>query len=85
MATATMTTKGQITVPKEIRDALNLQPGDLVDFVLTGDRVAEMRPRNRRLADLIGMIKYDGPPITIEQMRGLGPERMRRKHGRKSP
>ena len=83
MATATMTTKGQITVPKEVREALNLQPGDLVDFVLTRDRVAEMHPRNRKLEDLIGMIKYDGPRISIEEMSGLGPSRVLRKSRRK--
>lgn len=68
MAIATMTTKGQITVPKEIRDALRLHPGDRVDFVLGKDGTATLRPAKRSLLDLCGMLKYDGPPVTIEQM-----------------
>ena len=68
MAIATMTTKGQITIPKEIRDALRLKPGDRVDFVLGKDGSALLRPATRSILDLCGMLKYDGPPITIEQM-----------------
>jgi len=36
--------------------------------VLLGDGTAKLRPMNVELEDLIGMIKYDGPPVTIEQM-----------------
>ncbi len=68
MAIATMTTKGQITVPKEIRDALRLKPGDRVDFVLGKDGSATLRPATRSIMDLCGILKYDGPPITVEQM-----------------
>jgi AbrB family looped-hinge helix DNA binding protein len=68
MAIATMTTKGQITIPKEIRDALRLKPGDRVAFVLLEDGTAKLRPMNVKLEDLIGIIKYHGPPVTIEQM-----------------
>lgn len=32
----TLTSKGQVTIPKRIRDALSLNPGCLVDFALTG-------------------------------------------------
>ena len=37
MAAATLTSKGQITVPKEVRDALGVGPGDRVDFVRMED------------------------------------------------
>jgi len=68
MAIATMTTKGQITIPKEIRDALRLQPGDRVDFVLGKDGRAVLRPATRSIMDLCGMLKHNGPPVTVEQM-----------------
>ena len=36
MASATVTSKGQITIPAEVRTALGLDPGDRVEFVATG-------------------------------------------------
>ncbi len=33
----TLTSKGQVTIPKRIRDALSLDPGCLVDFALAGN------------------------------------------------
>ena len=40
MPTATVTSKGQITIPKRVRDALHVKPGDRVDFVIEdGGRV----------------------------------------------
>lgn len=35
--TTTMTVKGQVTIPKKVRDALQLSPGDGVDFTVNGD------------------------------------------------
>ena len=32
-----LTVKGQVTIPKRVRDALGLKPGDLVDFVMDDD------------------------------------------------
>ena len=68
MPIATMTSKGQITIPKEIRVALGLRPGTRVDFVKEPDGTVALRPLTRRLLDLAGMIRYDGPPVTIEEM-----------------
>ena len=33
----TLTSKGQVTIPKQIRDALNLEPGSLVEFTVNRD------------------------------------------------
>lgn len=49
---ATMTIKGQVTVPKRVRDALGLKPGSEVEFVYRGGREALVRkvgkkPRSR--------------------------------------
>jgi AbrB family looped-hinge helix DNA binding protein len=48
MKTSTMTVKGQVTVPKEYRDALGLKPGDEVGFVREKDGVKIVRPKGRR-------------------------------------
>lgn len=58
--------KGQVVIPKPIRDALDLQPGDEVEFQLE-DGVARLEPARvrRRLGgllaghDLIGMLEAD--------------------------
>lgn len=68
MPIATMTSKGQITIPREIRDALNLRPGDRLDFVRRPDGVVELRPMNRRLIDLMGMLHAPGRHATLEEM-----------------
>jgi antitoxin PrlF len=68
MPQATMTSKGQITIPKDVRDELGLEPGTKVDFVRISAREYRLRPKNRSIMDLFGMAKYDGPPLTIEEM-----------------
>jgi AbrB family looped-hinge helix DNA binding protein len=57
MVTATMTSKGQLTVPKAIRDRLGLAPGDKVEFVEGdggGDRVVL---RKRRVVSVRELFK----------------------------
>lgn len=68
MPLATMTSKGQITIPKEIRDSLRLKPGDQVDFVQGADGIVRLRPLTRSIMELFGILKWDGPPVTVEQM-----------------
>jgi antitoxin PrlF len=57
MATATITAKGQITIPKEIRDALELQLGDQVIFVREGERVFLLPVRRTGLTQLRGVLR----------------------------
>ena len=68
MPTATMTSKGQITVPAATRARLRLEPGTRVDFVETPEGEVVMRPVRGDIRRLRGMAKYDGPPISIEDM-----------------
>ncbi len=67
MATATMTSKGQVTIPKEVRDALRLRPGVKVTFTVQPDGTAILRPRTVSLLDLVGILKADRH-ATIEEM-----------------
>ena len=58
--TTTMTTKGQVTVPREICDRLGLKSGDKVAFTMLSDGTVLMRPKTRRLADLEGSLTRPG-------------------------
>jgi antitoxin PrlF len=51
---ATVTTKGQVTIPKDIRDRLGIRPNDRVEFVLENDRAVLMPVRSLR--DLRGAV-----------------------------
>ncbi len=58
----TMTTKGQVTVPREIRDRLGLKSGDKMAFTMLSDGTVVMRPKTRRLAELAGLLTRPGQP-----------------------
>ncbi len=65
----TMTTKGQVTVPREIRDRLGLKSGDKMAFTMLSDGTVVMRPKTRRLADLAGSLTRPGQPkVSVEDM-----------------
>jgi AbrB family looped-hinge helix DNA binding protein len=53
---ATLTSKGQTTIPKEIRDGLNMKTGDRMTFTLLPDGVVIMRVKNKRVADVAGLL-----------------------------
>jgi AbrB family looped-hinge helix DNA binding protein len=57
MSTGTLTSKGQLTIPKDVRDALQLKAGQTFEFRVTEDGQVWMRPRNRDAKALKGMIK----------------------------
>jgi antitoxin PrlF len=78
MPTATLTSKGQITIPKEVREALSLSAGHRVAFLVREDGVAEMRPENVDLMSLFGAIKPRVQGISVEDMN----EAIRRTAGR---
>ena len=73
MSTATVTSKGQITIPHDIRKALDLETGDQVIF-LVEDGHAFMQPAHRRgIARVFGIFKggrpYPGREIEREAAR----------------
>jgi AbrB family looped-hinge helix DNA binding protein len=59
MITSTLTSKGQTTVPKEIRDAMNLAPGDQM-YWLAKDGQVMLRAKNRSAKDLAGILHRPG-------------------------
>ena len=68
MPTATLTSKGQITIPVSVRNRLDLRPGDQVDFWEDGGSTLRITPRKRSIDDLFGMVHSDAAPLSIEQM-----------------
>ena len=69
MATATLTTKGQTTIPKEVREHLKLNAGDKLDFVIGSDGQVMLKPATIDVRDLKGLLKRPGrKPVSLEQM-----------------
>lgn len=62
MLITTMTSKGQVTIPKRVRDGLGLKPGAKVEFDMTQDGVATLKPAGKpRKSDYLKR---------LEKMRG---------------
>jgi len=67
MAFVTITSKGQMTLPKEVRDDLKVKPGDKLIIEKQGDNYV-LRARRSALDLFDELPRYEGPPITVEQM-----------------
>jgi AbrB family looped-hinge helix DNA binding protein len=69
MAQATMTTKGQITIPKSIREALHLRPGMRVEFMLQRDKGVVLVPKTVALKDLAGIFPKPKRSVSLKAMK----------------
>lgn len=69
MPSATISSKGQVTIPKEVREALGLGAGDRVAFEVREDGVAEVRPETVDVMTLCGIIKPRVRGVTVERMK----------------
>ena len=66
---ATLTSKGQTTIPKEIRDSLHMKAGDRMTFTLMPDATVVMRVKSKRLTELAGTLHRKGrKTVTVEQL-----------------
>ncbi len=66
---ATLTSKGQTTIPKEIRDSLGMKAGDQIAFTLMPDGTVILRVKSKSLLDLAGALHKKGrKQVAIEQM-----------------
>ncbi|MBK8119894.1 MAG: type II toxin-antitoxin system PrlF family antitoxin [Sulfuritalea sp.] len=66
---ATLTSKGQTTIPKEIRDSLSMKAGDRMTFTLMPDGTVVMRVKNTSVTELAGMLHKKGrKPVPVEQL-----------------
>jgi AbrB family looped-hinge helix DNA binding protein len=72
MPVATLTSKGQLVIPKAIREYLRLQPGDRLDFLITDDGDVIIRPVVTDVRELKGLLHTPGrPPVSVQAMHDV--------------
>ena len=80
MPASLITSKGQTTIPKKIRELLHLQPGDRVDFVVDETGKVVLEPATLDVKELEGILHRPGmKAVSIEDMKKAIKERFRRK------
>ena len=68
MAHATLTSKGQVTIPKIVREKLNLKTGDKIDFRLD-EGVVKLIPLSKTVSEVFGILERNSiKPVSIEQI-----------------
>jgi AbrB family looped-hinge helix DNA binding protein len=71
MATAAVTSKGQITIPAEVREDLGLKAGDRVSFIKGENGEYILKAKTGSIQDVKGMWKWTGKPATIEELNEI--------------
>lgn len=69
MTTAVVTSKGQITIPKTVRDGLGVDTGDRVEFVEREKGVYTVVAATRDVRELKGLIPKPAKPVSVEDMK----------------
>jgi antitoxin PrlF len=82
--TATLTTKGQITIPKEVRDHLGVETGDRLSFVVQGDGTVIVKPLTRHVRELGGILRRPSRgPVSVAEMDQAIARHVQTKFGRR--
>ena len=78
MVTATLTSKGQITIPRAVRELLHLHSGDRIAFVMHGETEALMKPVTKTVDQVFGRLhRYGQVGRTVAEMNQAIAARMR--------
>lgn len=81
MVTATLTSKGQITIPKAVRDSLHLQAGDRIAFEIHDGEVV-FKPVTRSIDDVFGKLHDpEGPQLSVKAMNKAIGKKMKEHNG----
>jgi antitoxin PrlF len=65
---ATITSKGQVTIPKPVRDALHLEAGDRLEFLVEADGSIRAIPVTGSVTDLKGILPPPARALSLEEM-----------------
>ena len=68
MTTATLTSKGQVTIPLEVRQRLGLDTGDRIEFVLLAGGEYAIKPAIDDVRSLKGLLRKPAKPVSVEDM-----------------
>ncbi len=69
MSASTITSKGQITIPADIRKRLDLKPGDKIDFQVEPNGTVRIFACSRKASDVFGLLAQKGRPArTVEEL-----------------
>jgi antitoxin PrlF len=83
MPKARMTSKGQVTIPKSIRERLHLRKGAHLDFRVEEDGSVRLVALTRTVDEVYGILRRpDGEALSVEEMDAGVADRMRRRHGK---
>ena len=69
MPTATITSKGQITIPQQVRSDMGIAAGDRVDFIRMEDGHYAVVPASHSIKSLKGIIPRPDRPVSLEDMQ----------------
>ena len=69
MPTATLTSRGRVTLPKRVRELLRLDAGDTVDFIVGADGIIHVRASRFDVRDLRGLLRRPGrKPVSLAKI-----------------
>ena len=68
MTTATLTSKGQVTIPLEVRQRLGLDTGDRIEFVLLAGGEYAIKPAIDDVRSLKGLLRKPAKPVSGKDM-----------------
>ena len=82
MATATMTSKGQVTIPVEVRQRMGLDTGDRIEFIELGDGGFAIKPAIDDVRSLKGLLRKPVQAVSVSDMKTKIRQRAAARHGR---
>lgn len=81
MSTSTLTSKGQITIPRDVRERLHVAAGDRLSWDIQSDgSVVVRKERGRSVAELAGLLGKPSRPVSVEDMDAAIARHLREKH-----